>query len=65
VTIQPTEEQAAAPEEQTTAPEEQAAAPIEKAEDSIGPLPYLLFFGALVVIGIILFVFLRYRQEKK
>jgi hypothetical protein len=65
VTIQPTEEQAAAPEERTTAPEEQAAAPIEKGEDSIGPLPYLLFFGALVVIGIILFVFLRYRQEKK
>jgi hypothetical protein len=64
-TIQPTEEQAAAPEEQTTASEEQATAPIENGEDSIGPLPYLLFFGALVTIGIILLVLLRRRQEKK
>jgi hypothetical protein len=65
VAIQPTEEQAAAPEEQTTAPEEQATAPIEKSEDSIDLLPYLLFFGALVVAGIILSVFLRHRQGQK
>jgi hypothetical protein len=78
-TIQPTEEPTTTPEEPTTAPEEPTttleepttapeepttAPPIEKSE-AFNPLPYLLFFGALVIIGIILFVFWRRQQEKK
>jgi hypothetical protein len=65
-TIQPTEEKATALTEEislekTTASETKAT---EESETSINSWLYLLFFGALV-IGIILFVFLRRRQEKK